>query len=91
MSLILQEGFCLIAREGYQSLFLKMPVNVIQYRVTVGIFNNCTQIINLGLDLPPCSKLSNDLAEYGPTYIPLLFHIFLSVFLFSNGLFRKLA
>ena len=33
------KGFCLIAQECFGSLFLKMPVNLAQYRVTVGIFN----------------------------------------------------
>ena len=52
MFLVLTEGFCLNAQEGYRSLFLKMPVNAVQYRVTVGIFNNRKLIINLIFELP---------------------------------------
>ena len=47
MLLVLMEGFCLNAQEGHRSLFLKMQVNTIQYRVTVGVFNNRKLIINL--------------------------------------------
>ena len=40
MILVLVEGFSLNAQRGYRSLFFKMPVNTVQYRATVGIFNN---------------------------------------------------
>ena len=71
--------------------FLKMPVNAVQYRVTVGIFNNQKLIINLRLEFPSCSKLSNNLSNYDPNYISLLFHIFLIAFLFSKGYVLKIS
>ena len=73
--------------------FLKMPVNAVQYRVTVGIFNNRKLIINLNLrfELPSCSKLSNNLPNYYANYVLLLFYIFLIAFLFSKVMFQKLA
>ena len=91
MLLILMEGFCLIAQEGYRSLFLKMPVNAVQYRVTVEIFNNRKLIINLRSELPFCLKLSNNLPKYDPNYISLLFYIFLCAFLFSKSYVSKIS
>ena len=41
------KGFCLIAQEDFGFLFLKMPVNLAEYRVTVGIFNIRQIIISL--------------------------------------------
>ena len=64
--------------------FLKMLVNAVQYRVTVGIYNNRKLIINLRSELPSCSKLSNNLPNYDANYISLLFYIFLVAFLFSK-------
>ena len=55
--------------------FFKMTVNAVQYRVTVGIFNNRKLIINLRFELRSCSKLSN-LPNFDPNYISLLFYIF---------------
>ena len=69
--------------------FLKMPVNAVQYRVTVGIFNNRKLIINLRFELPPWLKLSNKAPNYDADYISLLFYIFLIVFLFSKGYVSK--
>ena len=40
MLLVLVEGFSLNAQKDCRSLFFKMPVNAVQYRATVGIFNN---------------------------------------------------
>ena len=71
--------------------FLKMPVNAVQYRVTVGIFNNRKLIINLRFELPSCSKLSNNLSNFDPNYISLLFYIFLIAFLFSKGYNLKIS
>ena len=71
--------------------FLKMPVNAVQYKVTVGIFNNRKLIINLRLELPSCSKLSNNLPNYDANYISLLFCIFLIPFLFSEGYVSKVS
>ena len=90
--LVLMEGFCLNAQEGYESLFfLKMSVNAVQYRVTVGIFNNRKLIINLRFELPSCSKLSNSLPNYDPNYSSLLLYIFLIAFLFSKGYVSKIS
>ena len=71
--------------------FLKMPVNAVQYRVTVGIFNNRKLIINLRFELPSCSKLSNNLPNYDANYISLLFYIFLIAFLFSKSYVSKIS
>ena len=71
--------------------FLKMPVNAVQYRVTVGIFNNRKLIITLRFELPSCSKLSNNLSNFDPNYISLLFYIFLIAFLFSKGYNLKIS
>ena len=71
--------------------FLKMPVNAVQYRVTVGIFNNQKLITNLRFELPSCSKLSNNLPNYDANFISLLFYIFLITFLFSKGYVSKIS
>ena len=71
--------------------FLKMPVNAVQYRVTVGIFNNQKLIANLRFELPSCSKLSNNLPNYDASFISLLFYIFLIAFLFSKGYVSKIT
>ena len=71
--------------------FLKMPVNSVQYRVTVGIFNNQNPITNLRFELPSCSKLSNNLPNYAQNFISLLFYIFLIAFLFSKGYVSKIS
>ena len=59
----------------WQWVFLKMPVDVVQYRVIVTIFNNWKLIIHLAFEFPPCSKLSNHLPKYDSTYVSLLFYI----------------
>ena len=71
--------------------FLKMPVNAVQYRVTVGIFNNRKLITNLRFELLSCSKLSNNLLNYDASFISLLFYIFLIAFLFSKGYVSKIS
>ena len=71
--------------------FLEMPVNAVQYRVTVGIFNNGKLIINLIFELPSCSKLSNNLPNYDTSYISLLLYFFLIAFLFSKGYVSKIS
>ena len=62
---------------------LKMLGNAVQYRVTVGIFNNRKLIINLRFELPSCSKLSNNLPNYDANFhftIVLHFSHCISVF-----------
>ena len=71
--------------------FLKMPVNAVQYKVTVGIFNNPKIITNLRFLLPSCSILSNNFPNYDANYISLLFYIFLIAFLFSKGYVSKIS
>ena len=73
--------------------FLKMPVNAVQHRVKVRIFNNRKLIINLNLrfELPSSSKLSSNLPNYDANYISLLFYIFLIAFLFSKGYVSKIS
>ena len=78
-------------RRATDLCFLKMPVNSVQYRMTVGIFNNRKLIINLRFELPSCSKLSNNLSNFDPNYISLLFYIFLIAFLFSKGYDLKIS
>ena len=46
--------------------FLEMPVNAVQFRVTVRIFDNRKLILNLRFELPSCSKLPNNLPNYDP-------------------------
>ena len=41
--------------------------------------------------MPSCSKLSNNLPNYGPNFILLLFYIFFIAFLFSNGYISKIS
>ena len=71
--------------------FLKMPVNTVQYRVTVEIINNRKLIINLRYELPSYSKLSNNLPNYDANYTSLLFYIFLIAFLFLKGYVSKIS
>ena len=71
--------------------FLKMPVNAVQYRVTVGIFNNRKLITNLRFELPSCLKLSNNLPNYDASFISLLFYIFLIACLFSKVYVSKIS
>ena len=40
---------------------------------------------------PSCSKLSNNLPNFDPNYISLLFYIFLIAFLFSKGYVSKIS
>ena len=75
----------------FECCFLKILVNAVQYRVTVGIYNNRKLIINLRSELPSCSKLSNNLPNYDANYISLLFYIFLIAFLFSKGYVSKIS
>ena len=89
MLLVLMEGFCLNSQEGYR--FLKMPVNALQKKVTVGIFNNQKLIMNLRFELPSCLRLSNSLTNYDANYISLLFYIFLIAYLFSKGYVSKIT
>ena len=71
--------------------FLKMPVNAVQYRTAVGIFNNRKLITNLKFELPSCSNLSNNLRNNDASFISLLFYIFLIAFLFSKGYVSKIS
>ena len=71
--------------------FLKMPVNAVQYRVTVMIFNNRKLITNLRFELLSRSKLSNNLPNFDASFISLLFYIFLIAFLFSKSYVSKIS
>ena len=71
--------------------FLKMPVNAVQYRVTVVIFNNRKLITNSRFELLSCSKLSNNLPNFDASFISLLFYIFLIAFLFSKSYVSKIS
>ena len=70
---------------------LKMLGNAVQYRVTVGTFNNRKLILNLRFELLSCSKLSNNLPNYDANYISLLFYIFLIALLFSKVYVSKIS
>ena len=80
-----------MVRRVTQLCFLNMPVNAVQYRVTVGIFNYRKLFINVRSELLSCSKLSNNLPNYDANYISLLFYIFLIAFLFSKGYASKIS
>ena len=71
--------------------FLKMPVNAVQHRVAVGIFNNQELIINVRFELPSCLKLSNNLPNIDLNCISMLFYIFLNAFLLSKGYVSKIS
>ena len=64
--------------------FLKMLVNAVQYRVTVGIFNNQKLMRNLIFELPSCSKLSNNLPNYDQSFISLFITFFSLYFRFQS-------
>ena len=85
MLLVLMKGFRLNAQEGHRYLFFK---GAVQYRVTLGICNNRKLIINLRFELPSCWKLSNNLPNYDPNYISLLFYIFFIAFVFKVLCFK---
>ena len=53
-----------------------MPVNLAQYRVTVGIFNNCQIFISLHYEASFYSGMSNNLFNYGCGYSSLIFLFF---------------
>ena len=91
MFLVVMEDFVYMLTKVNDLCFLKMPVNAVQYRMTVGIFNNQKLITNLRFEFPSCSKLSNNLSSYDPNYISLLFYIFLIAFLFSKGYVLKIS
>ena len=72
--------------------FLKILVNAVQYRVTVGIFNYRKLITNLRFEMSSCSTLLNNfLPNYDASVISLLFYIFPIASLFSNGYVSKLV
>ena len=79
--LTLLKGFCLpvFAQEGSNSdlKFSRMPGNLAQYRVTVGIFNNQEISRNLKFEEFPIWKWSNNLFKYVSICSLLLFYIFL--------------
>ena len=70
---------------------INAPINAVQYRVTVGIFNNQKLIINLRFELPLRLKWSNNLPNYDPNCISLMFYIFVISFLFSKGYVLKIS
>ena len=47
LSATILKGFCYLLKRVLVLWFLKMPVNLAQYRVTVGIFNNRQIIVSL--------------------------------------------
>ena len=60
-----------------------MPVNLAQYRLTVGIFNNCQIIVDLCYEVSSYSDMSNDLPNYGFSFSSLIFYFFFC-FLFQS-------
>ena len=71
--------------------FLKMPVNLTQYRVTVGIFNN--RQINMSSHYARSLYLgmSNNWSNYGSSYSPLVFYFFFYVLFLSKGNVLKIT
>ena len=87
----IRKGFCLIAQEGFGSLILKMPVNLAQYRVTVGIFNNRQIIISLHYEASLYSGMSNNSFNYGSGYSSLIFFFFFCALFLSKGNILKIT
>ena len=65
--------------------FLKMPVNLAEYKVTVGIFNNSQIIISLHFEASLYSGISNSLSNYCSSYSSLIFFFFFCVLFLSKG------
>ena len=85
------KGFCLIAQESF-GCFLKMPINLAHYRVTVGIFNNCEIIISLHYEGSLYLVTSNNLSNYGSySYSSLIVYFFFYVLCLSNGNVQKIT
>ena len=62
-----------------------MPVNLAQYRVTVGIFNNRQIIIRLHYDASLYLGMSNNFSNYGSGYSLLTFFFFFCSLFVSKG------
>ena len=65
--------------------FFKMPVNLAQYRVTLGIFSNCQIIISLYHEISLYSDMSNNLSNYGSSYSSLIFCFIFYILFLSKG------
>ena len=71
--------------------FLKMSVNLAQYRVTVGIFNNRQIIISLHYEASLYSGMSNNSFNYGSGYSSLIFFFFFCALFLSKGNVLKIT
>ena len=71
--------------------FLKMLVNLVQYRVTARIFNNRQIIISLHYMASLYSGMSNNLSNYGSSYSLLIFLFFSCVLFLSKGKVLKIT
>ena len=68
-----------------------MPVNLAQYRVTAGVFNNRKISRNLKFEEFPIGKWSNNLFKYVSICYSLLFYICLCSLLFSRDGVSKIT
>ena len=65
--------------------FFKMPVNLSQYRVRVGIFSNRQIIISLYHEISLYLDMSNNLSNYGSSYSSLIFCFIFYILFLSKG------
>ena len=68
-----------------------MPVNLAQYRVTVGIFNNRQIIISLHYEASLYSGMSKNFFNYGSGYSSLIFFFFFCTLFLSKGNVLKIT
>ena len=83
------KAFCSIAQEGFG--FLKMLVNLAQYRVTVGIFNNHQIIKSLYYEASLYLGMSNNLSNYGCRCSSQRFYFCYSILFLSKGNILKIT
>ena len=68
-----------------------MLVNLTQYRVKVGTFNNRQIIISLHYEGSLYLGMSNNLSNYGSSYFLLMFYFFFYVLFLSKGNVLKIT
>ena len=71
--------------------FLKMPVNLAQYRMTVGIYTNRKIILRLHYEGSLYSSMPNNLSNYASCYASLIFYFFFYVLFLSRGTVLKIT
>ena len=71
--------------------FLKMPVNLAQYRMTVGIYTNRKIILRLHYEGSLYSGMPNNLSNYASCYASLIFYFCFYVLFLSRGTVLKIT